>query len=226
MSIKSFVLNKDHIALDSYTELKSIRALIEKEFHNLEPGENTKNKLDRGIRWGIIANNQKTWLQRNTYQLDDKFNQEESGNTRKFTLISDEFINHKVIDQLITNHFNKWRFEEGSDWRAYEVQVSLIGYKATWLETAIPAPAIAHQDMIDGSVTVLHREGDIEGGITRVFNLDGEMLVEADLHVGDSIFMVDSETKHLVTPISIPFGSCTGKARRLIMIIRFQPLGR
>ncbi len=219
-------LKNDFVLLRDFPAIRTIRADSRKEFQRLKTGKNATNKLLRGIRWGTLINNKIHWNQRNTYQLPNEINEEESGSTRKFTLISDEFVNNEVINDTILEKFDTWQFSEPSDWRSYEVQLSLIGYVATLTETAFPAPVTVHRDLIDGSVTVLDLEGEMDGGVTRVFDLSGNMIVESQLGIGESIFMVDEPTRHVVTPISVPYQSKTGYVRRLLMIVRFQPVGR
>jgi hypothetical protein len=226
MDTKKLTLKRDSVQLDSYPELAEIRKLAKTELAHLKPSRNAANTLLRGIRWGIYVNEDFQWTDRNTYSLSVDLNHEESGVIREFTLISDKFINNPVVRSVLKQKFATWDFAEKSNWRAYEVQVSLIGYVATLTNTALPAPVYVHQDMIDGSVAVLLIDGKIEGGITRVFDLDENMIVEASLDEGEAIFMVDEDTKHIVTPISLALGSVSGVAKRLLMIVRFQPLGR
>jgi hypothetical protein len=226
MYSNKLTLKRDAVQLESYPELATIRNLAKAELAHLEPSKNAANTLLRGIRWGLYVNEDFHWMERNTYSLSKDLNKEESGLLREFTLISDTFINHHVVRSVLEQKFVTWDFAEKSNWRAYEVQVSLIGYLATLTNTALPAPVYAHQDMVDGSVAVLYIDGKIQGGITRVFDLDDNMIVETSLEEGEALFMVDKDTKHLVTPITVGLGSVSGVAKRLLMIVRFQPLGR
>ncbi|MCO7197582.1 2OG-Fe dioxygenase family protein [Pseudoalteromonas sp. OANN1] len=226
MCNNKLTLKRDFVQLESYPEVLKIRGMVKKEMSRLVAGKNASNNLLRGIRWGIRVNDSFQWTKRNTYSLPVSLNSEESGKTREFTLISDEFISHPVIQAVLKSKFETWAFSEKSDSRAFEVQVSLIGYVATLTSTAFPAPVYLHQDMVDGSVTVLYIDGKVDGGITRVFDLNEDMIVEASLGEGESIFMVDEQTKHVVTPISVGLGSVSGVAKRLLMIVRFQPVGR
>lgn len=226
MKDSNLTLANDSVQLKNYPQLAGIKPLIQNQWRSLRPGKNAANKLLRGIRWGVLVNGKVVWTIRNTYQLPGSANIEEQGRVREFTLIDDEFVENDVIQSVILDKFNTWDFAEKSDWRAYEVQLSLIGYVTTLRESALPSPVYVHRDLIDGSVTVLDIQGDIEGGVTRVFDLDENLIVEASLDVGQSIFMVDEPTRHVVTPISVPLGSTGGFGKRLLMIVRFQPLGR
>jgi len=226
MCQRKLTLKRNSVQLESYSELSGIRNIAKAEMAKLEPGKNASNKLLRGIRWGIFVNDEFHWTKRNTYSLPANKNSEELGVVREFKLISKEFIDDPLIVDVLKQKFGTWNFKEKSHWRAYEVQVSLIGYVATLTNSALPSPVYAHQDLIDGSVTVLYIDGKIEGGITRVFDLDENMIIEAKLKENEAIFMVDDQTKHIVTPITVGLGSVSGIAKRLLMIVRFQPLGR
>ena len=219
-------LAKDSVQLKSYPQVFAIKPLAQEVWKTLRPGKNANNQLLRGIRWGCLVNGKFEWTQRNTYHLPETLNQEEKGRVRKFMLIPDNFIGNPIIEDILMDKFKTWDFPEPTDWRAYEVQVSLIGYVATPLECALPSPVCAHQDLVDGSVIVLDIEGEMDGGVTRVFDLNDKLITEESLGVGQSIFIKDQSTRHLVTPISVPLGSTTGIVKRLLMIVRFQPVGR
>lgn len=203
-------------------ELLTRRTLFAREFERLKPSENAVNTNRRGIAYASLVNGNLHWTDCNTFQLGTDLNAEEGGRRRTFTRISDAFLHDPVINALILAHFDAWQFEHDSYWRDYEVTLQLIGYVATRSHSAMPAPTEPHQDGKDGSITLLYLAGEKEGGVTRVFSLSGELLTEDDLQEGESLFMIDSETKHVVSPISVPLGSMSGVAHRLLMTLRFR----
>jgi hypothetical protein len=120
-------------------------------------------------------------------------------------------------------------FSESSTHRAYEVQLSFIRYEPTIVQPAFPPPVIPHQDMIDGTIIVLHKIGDMVGGVSRIYSLDDEPLLEFDLAAGEGLFVRDSAMKHQVTPLQwvpSPRWRPGDRAYRDIMIVRYQAVGR
>jgi hypothetical protein len=224
-------LNNDHFQVERFEAVNrpTFRLMQEAEYARYESSANAVNKLKRGLRWGILMNGAYSWNDRNKYRLDAHVNPEEMGNTRLFGLVCEEFLRTQEIENTLDGVFEKFGFVESSYERAYEVQLSAIRYEATLAETALPAPLIPHQDAIDGAILMLNKTNNILGGVSRLYSLDDEPLVEIDLAPGEVLFIRDAAIKHQVTPLmmSVDDNWRPGdKAFRDVLLIRFQPLGR
>lgn len=223
-------LEKEGVGVEEYKSLHSVQfnKIADAMYTKLKPARNANNKLNRGIRWGIYANDKIHWLERSTYSLPKDFNKEESGNTRQMDLIPIEFMEMLEVDQLIKSIFKTWSFPQDSSERAYEVQISAIRYRATLSEPAMPSPVVPHQDLVDGAIVLLNKSDNVLGGTTRVFDLDSNPLYEVDLEIGEALFVKDKEYLHQVSPILLDSKNYRPHmdATRDIMIVRFQPVGR
>lgn len=216
----------EHFDAFSSESFQSSHAAI---YGALLPGENAANTLARGVRWGVFAHHQLTWLDRNTYSLPEKLNPDEKGRVRRFVLIPEPYLRRPEIELFLRQAFLIWNFPESPAERAYEVQLSAIRYQPTIATTALPSPLIPHQDLIDGAVLVLAKTENLLGGTSRLYTLDDEPLYEMDLSVGDALFIRDARLKHQVTPLQLSPGAQWRpgqSAYRDILIARFQPVGR
>lgn len=222
---------RDGFTITSFESLRNpeIQALAEATYNGLEPGKNANNKLRRGIRWGIYAQDHFTWLDRDTYKLERKFNEEEDGAVRIFSLIPTEFLREPAVEQALQEVFALWEFSEKSTHRAYEVQLSAIRYEPTLAQPALPSPINPHQDMVDGTIIVVNKRGDLVGGMSRLYGLDQEPLYELDLGLAEGLSVRDASLLHQVTVMGIAPGQNWrpgDKALRDVLLVRFQPVGR
>ncbi len=229
--IKNTNLYNDGFTVTRFPELLSepFQAMQQDAYSHLVPGRNTKNKLVRGIAWGIYAKDTYTWLERQTYTLPATHNPEENGETRNFVRIPNNFLTHPVTENLFHNIYDMWGFKELTHDRAYEIQLSAIRYEPTILEPSMPSPINPHQDLVDSAIVVLHRTDNLVGGLSRIYTLDNEPLYQMDLSVGEALLVRDSMIKHQVTPLmlepSLNWYPGT-RAYRDILIIRYLPVGR
>lgn len=199
------------------------------EYATARPGENANNKLARKTRWGAFSCGEFSWHRRGTYSLPAELNPEEGGAIRRFEQLSDAFLDHAVTKALLWNTFEAWGFEKSSHEQLYQVQLSAIRYEPTIAAAALPSPQIPHQDMVNGAIAVLHRTRNIVGGLSRIYDLEGQPLTQADLRVGDILFIRDAEVMHQVTPLLLEPGDDWSPARREyrdVLLIRFQAVGR
>ena len=224
-------IDKDGFALNQFNALKekNFSAKAAEIYDGLKTGENSNNKLRRGIAWGIFAQNEFTWLDRNTYQLSKELNPEENGALRRFVPLPHSFLRDPAIQETLRQAFDLWNFDEPSQERAYEVQLSAIRYEPTLAQPALPSPLQPHQDLIDGTIVVVNREGNLVGGISRLYGLDGEPLYELNLEVGEGLSVRDEKLLHQVTVMALEPGQdwrSGDRAFRDVLLIRFQKLGR
>lgn len=224
-------LQKDGFSVADYSDLFDADfAEAQKEaYAKLRPGINASNTLSRGIRWGDYTNDRFEWLDRDTYSLPKRLNPEEGGRIRQFELIDETFLRRPETEELFRSIFKAWDFEEGSCSRSYEIQLSAIRYEPTLAKPALPSPIAPHQDLIDGAIVVLRKDGDIIGGRSRLYSLDEAPLVELDLSVGEALLVKDDQVLHQVTPMQLAPSAgwrATDLATRDILIVRYQPVGR
>jgi hypothetical protein len=224
-------IKTDGVALKRYPSLlaPAFQRLQQATYDSLRPGENTANKLKRGIGWAVFAHDKITWLDRTEYSLPANLNPEERGNVRRFLRLDEMFLTAPELEEVFRDVFQQWSFREPSSSRAYELQTTAIRYESTTTITALPSPIIPHQDQVDGAVVVLNKTGPIIGGISRIFNLDGAPLYEFDLDVGEAMFVKDDRVLHQVTPIQLApdqHWRPGDRGWRDILIIRFASVGR
>ncbi|MCA9050980.1 MAG: 2OG-Fe dioxygenase family protein [Planctomycetaceae bacterium] len=192
-------------------------------YGNFTPGRNARNKLCRGVRWGVYTHDTFLWHHRDTYSLSASSNPQEAGAVRRFDLIPDSFLQHTLTEQLLRDVFGRWQFADSCFDRAYECQLSAIRYEPTLGASAEPSPPYPHHDEVDGAVVVLNKESVI-GGINRLFDNADQPLYEFCLEPGSGFLVKDDMLKHYVSDLQLPMGA--NKGFRDVLIIRFQPLGR
>lgn len=229
--LNRLTIERDGCAIANFEEVRThdFQLAQQAAFERLAPGENASNKLRRAIGWAVYAQDRFTWLDRETYQLSKQFNPEEGGRVRRFPPIDRNFVERADMEAILRKCFAQWNFAEPTSHRAYELQCSYIRYEPTIEEPAFPAPIAPHQDMIDGVIVVLHKRGDLTGGLSRIYGLDNEPLIELDLAVGEGLVVKDDRVKHQVTTLQLEPGRSWrpgDRAYRDIMIVRFQPVGR
>lgn len=229
--LNPLTIDRDGCALADFREVRTqdFQHAQQAAFESLAPGENASNKLRRGIAWAVYAQDCFTWLDRETYQLGKEWNPEEGGRVRRFPVIDRGFMGRDDMQAILRKCFALWNFPEPSQRRAYELQCSYIRYEPTIAQPAFPSPIEPHRDMIDGVIVVLHKRGDLTGGLSRIYTLDSEPLIELDLAVGEGLVVKDDRVKHQVTTLQLEPGRSWrpgDRAYRDIMIVRFQPVGR
>ena len=227
--LKRFDFKEDGLELFDEPSIleQNFQAVADQCFKDLAPAKNAVNKLKRGIRWGVYANGELNWLQRQTYSLPAHVNREEMGNVREFSLLPDRFVLHPVMTKVVEAAWHRHRFEESTFERAYEVQLSAIGYEVNAASSALPSPLEPHQDTVDGSVVVID-ECNTSPAYNRIYDVSGNALYEFTLAPSEGFLLNDSRYLHSVVPIVFKaeqrFGENVGW--RNIIIVRFQPLGR
>lgn len=224
-------ISEDGFAAKHLEEIKSsdFQDVAKRTYDTFTVGENSSNKLKRGIAWGTYVNDSFHWHDRDTYQLSAKLNPEENGHVRTFVRSGQDFLHHPALESALRKVFSEWGFSATSFQRAYEIQLGQIRYEPTITEPALPSPMIPHQDQIDGAIVVLRKEGDLVGGLSRLYALDDTPLFELDMGVGDALFVKDHMLKHQVTPLMLePSASWSvgDRAYRDVLLVRFQPIGR
>ncbi len=206
-----------------YLRDADFQALSEATYGEFRPARNATNQNPRGLRWGIYAHDRIQWLGRNTYSLTEDENPEEGGRTRRMDLIPEEWLRRPECERLFREVFDGFGFEEGSDQRAYEIQLSAIRYAPAFGRSATPPPPYPHRDRIDGAIVVLTKRGVI-GGINRLFDNDERPLYEFELGDGQGVLLKDQELLHYVSDVQLALGAQSG--HRDILIVRFAPVGR
>lgn len=222
---------EDGFAAKSLEEVKSVdfQDIAKRTYDTFTAGENSANRLKRGIAWGTYVNGQFHWHDRDTYHLSAQSNPEEEGRVRTFVKSGQDFLQHPVLESVLRKVFSEWNFSATSFQRAYEIQLGQVRYEPSIAEPALPSPMIPHQDEIDGAIVVLRKEGDLVGGLSRLYDLNDTPLFELDMGVGDALFVKDHMLKHQVTPLMLePSASWSigDRAYRDVLLVRFQPIGR
>lgn len=205
------------------------QALQQAEYARFRPGENAANRLARRTGWGVYVNDAFHWHERETYSLSAELNPEEAGRVRRFERIGAEFLAHPMTEAVLRAVFHAWGHEKTSAQALWQVQLSAIRYEPTVEAPAWPSPIAPHQDEVDGAIVVLHRTGNLVGGLSRLYALDRRPLVQADLAVGDVLFVRDAAVLHQVTPLMLEPGadwSAGARAYRDVLLVRFQTVGR
>ena len=199
------------------------------EYAQFRPGRNTVNQLARRTAWGAYIHDTFTWHDRETYSLDAAANPEENGATRIFDRAGADFLAHPVTEAILRAVFEAWRFQVGSSEQLYQVQLSLIRYEPTIRAPAMPSPVAPHQDRVDGAIVALHRTPNLVGGLSRIYDLEGEPLAQMEMKAGDILFVRAAEVLHQVTPLmlepGIDWAPCQ-RAFRDVLLVRFQAVGR
>ena len=224
-------LEKDGFAVKDYLNLldDDFFAAQSEAYAKLAPGVNASNTLSRGIRWGTYSNDRFEWLSRGSYHLSKEFNSEEGGRVRYFELLDECLLRRPETEKMLRHIFEAWDFEETSFERSFEIQLSAIRYEPTLAQPALPSPIAPHQDLIDGAIVVLRKDGDLIGGCSRLYSLAEEPLVEFNLNVGEALLVKDAKVLHQVTPIQLSPSEtwrADDQTTRDILIVRYQPVGR
>lgn len=201
---------------------------VNKAFRQFKPALHANNKLCRAVRWGVLANDQILFSTRNTYQLSAKFNPEESGRTRIMDLIPDSLLCTPQIQQLIRDVFKTFHPEGNSYLHNYIVQLSAIRYAPTPSSACYPSPDMPYQDGFNNGIIVLNKTPNLTGGRTRIYNMNNQLLYEADLKAGQGVFVEDTRWKHQVEPmlINTQHSGANAPCHRDILIIRIDPAKR
>lgn len=191
------------------------------------PARNAKNKICRGLRWGTLANGKIYWSTNPVYQLSQDLQPEEGGKARTMDLIPTEFLDSKVVKELIELTFKTYHPEGDSNRQHYVVQVSALRYQPTLNQTCYPSPDMPHQDGFNNGIFVLYKSKGLLGGHSRVFSLELEALYETDLQAGDGIFIEDKKYFHQVLPMMVDSHLAESEeVCRCILIIRIDPASR
>lgn len=201
----------------------------EEAFVKLKPGINASNQLARGTAWGVYVNGQISWQARNSYRLSAELNPEEGGRTRIFTPIDRALLDHPATMAMFLDIYDQWGFTESSFEVPYQVQLSAIRYEPTLAVPAMPSPVVPHQDAVDGVIVVMNKTSNLVGGLSRIYDLDGNPQWQVDLDPADALFVRDAAVLHQVTPILLEPGArwAPGEpAYRDVLLVRFQRVGR
>ena len=198
-------------------------ALARETYANFAPARNSDSPNPRGLRWGVFANDEFIWSQRNTYHLGKEVHPEQGDVVRTMDLIPEHFLRRPEIEDFLRESFQVWGFAWDSHEVPFEIQLSALGYVPTLARTATPMPDRPHQDGVDGTIVVLSRENVI-GGFSRVWTLDEELVAEIDLEVGQGVSVKDDRVLHSVSNIQLAFGATSG--HRHVLVARFRPLTR
>ena len=218
-------------------EVQSFVYLLDKRFQQIQnaifseftPARNASNRNARGLRWGVLVNEQLQWTDKSTYQLSAALNPEEAGKVREMDLIPESFLRTLQIERLIRDVFELYFGDIGlSNKQSYLVQLSGIRYQPTVSTTAYPPPDYPHQDGSDNAIVVLRKSASILGGMSRIYTLDEDPLYEVNLDPGQALFVEDDRYKHQVLPMMLDTGEMSGNESncRDILIVRINPARR
>lgn len=207
----------------SFLREPTFQQKVRETYKEFTPARNAANANTRGLRWGVYAQSDFTWLDRDTYSLTEEENPQERGRVRQMDLIPIKFLDSPECQDLFREVFDLFKFPESSYQRAYEVQLTAMRYAPEHDRSAESPPPYRHRDRIDGAVVVLRREGVI-GGINRVFSNDGRALYEFEMTDGNAFLIRDKAVLHYVSDVQLAVGAQPG--HRDILIVRFEPLGR
>lgn len=198
-------------------------------FDKLEVGRNAVNELLRGTAWCAYVNGKFHWHDRESYQLDAKFNDEEGGAVRHFVRADEAFLKHPTTEAILKDAAARLLPGADSAEVLIQGQLSLIRMAPTLDKPAIPSPIAPHQDEVDGAIVLMNRTGDIAGGVSRIYGLNQSPRYELTLNQGDALFVKDDAVLHQVSPVVLEPGA-TWKpgdaAHRDVLLIRFQVVGR
>lgn len=229
--LKKPTIQNDGFSVDEMQGIneRNYQKVVEETYGSFKPGRNAKNQLCRGTSWGAYQSDQFIWSNRTSYSLPKELQPEEGDAVRIFSEVPKEFLTHEITEAALRKAFRVWKFREDSYQALYQVQISAIRYEATIHQPALPSPIVAHQDLVDGTIIVLNKRGDLVGGLSRLFMLDGTPYMETELAVGEALSVKDDEWLHQVTPMMFePKGSWkvgdTGV--RDVLLVRFQKVGR
>lgn len=205
------------------------QAVQQRAFDKLEVGRNSVNELLRGTAWGAYVKGEFLWHDRETYQLDASFNEEEKGAERHFVRADEVFLAHPTTVSILKDVAARLLPGVDSAEVLIQGQLSLIRMAPTLDKPALPSPIQPHQDEVDGAIVLLNRTGDLTGGISRIYGLDGRPRYELTLAQGDALFVKDDAVLHQVSPVVLE-PSADWKpgdaAHRDVLLIRFQVVGR
>jgi len=214
------------MAFDYLINTDEYQKLVKTVYSALTPARNAKNRLSRGLRWGILANNQVLWSTRNTYQLGVTLNPEEGGRVRTMDLLPNCFVEHPLTQRLIEDVFRVYYPNGDTSLQPYVVQVSGIRYQPTPQRACYPSPDAPHQDGFDSAIVVIDKTENLLGGHSRIYTLEDQLRYEAQLQPGQAMFVRDSQWKHQVCPMLQEVQIDPGPCFRDILIVRIDPANR
>jgi len=229
ISLKQPSFEKDGLEIQTFPYLleDAFQQTQDAVFSDFTPARNASNRNARGLRLGVLVNQQLHWTDKNTYQISAAFNSEEAGKVREMDLIPEAFLRTPQIERLIKEAFilNFGDIAE-SNQQAYLVQLNAIRYQPTVSTTAYPPPDHPHQDGCDNTVVVLRKSPSILGGMSRVYTLDEDPLYEVNLAPGQALFVEDDRYKHQVLPMMLDTGKMSASENncRDILIIQIDPV--
>ncbi len=235
MTINYFTFLKNLTVAEDGLEKVNAATVLSPEFQQLvnntysqySPARYSSNKIKRGVRWGILANDEISWSNKNTYQVSEELNPEEAGRVREIDQIPDTFLGSRVVRDLIDRTFHLYHPGASSNWQPYVVQLSALRYEPTLTDTCYPSPDAPHQDGFNNAIWVLQKTPGLTGGQSRIFSLDKKPLFETNLEAGDGLMIEDAKYFHQVLPMLV--NSHTAKSDlvcRDILIIRIDPATR
>lgn len=198
-------------------------------FDKLEVGRNAVNELFRGTAWCAYVKDEFHWHDRETYQLDANYNDEEKGAVRHFVRIEEAFLKHQTTEAILRDAAARLLPGVDSGTSLVQGQLSAIRMAPTLDKPALPSPIAPHQDEIDGAIVLMNRTGNVTGGVSRIYGLDNRPRYELTLSQGDALFVKDDAVLHQVSPIVLEpgeFWKPGDAAYRDVLLIRFQVVGR
>lgn len=162
-----------------------------------------------------------TPLPHSPYFQSENYNLFAGGIRRELAPLRDSTTRNRFLHELIRVDFQQFNIEYGRIQHPWVVGIHQIRIIAQVEFHGKPTPEGVHQDGHEIFAVHLIARDNISGGVTRVFDLERNLLNEFTLlNPLDSYYIEDSRVMHEVTPIQVVHGE--KQAIRDVLIVEYD----